>query len=131
MITLRSVALGVVADDPEFVGDDGGQRAGGDDGDGGCRRGAGQLGGASGGLAKGAERRRMIRHGGDREGQGRGVEGRRAGCDRQRLRLGAARRTTRLFADLGQLRRLVFVVARRSEFRGTSSDRPPVHQGKS
>ena len=41
VITLRPVAAEVLADEPEFVGHAGGERAGGDDGNGGRGRGAG------------------------------------------------------------------------------------------
>jgi len=53
VIAFRAVALAVVADAPEFVSDAGRQGAGGEDADGGCRRGAGQLAGAYGMLTGG------------------------------------------------------------------------------
>ena len=64
MIALRSFALRVAADEPELVGDAGGQRAKLDDGDGGGPRRAGQFGGVAGRSAIGSQRRRVIGQGG-------------------------------------------------------------------
>ena len=59
-MAFRAVAVGVVADEPEFVGDAGGQRADLGERNGGGGRGASQFGGASGGAAEG------VCHGGAR-----------------------------------------------------------------
>ena len=64
VVALRAVALGVVADEPELVGDAGGQRAEFGERDGGGGRGAGQFGGPSGGAAEGSQGRRVIGFGG-------------------------------------------------------------------
>ena len=52
-MAFRAVAVGVVADEPEFVGDAGGQRADLGERDGGRGRGVGQFGDPSGGAAEG------------------------------------------------------------------------------
>ena len=60
VVALRAVALAVVADEPELVGDAGDERAEGDDGDGGSQGGAGEFGSAAGRFAEGAQSCRML-----------------------------------------------------------------------
>lgn len=79
MVAFRAVALGVVADDPEFVGDAGGQGTEADDGDRGGGRGAADFGDASRGSAERAQARRVFGPGGEGQRQGGGVEGGGAG----------------------------------------------------
>ena len=86
VIALRADALGVVADEPELVGDAGGQRAEFGERDGGGGRGAGQFGGPSGGAAEGSQGRRMIGQGRDSQTLRDGIERGRAGGGGKRLR---------------------------------------------
>ena len=94
MVALRAVALGVVAAEPELVGDAGGQRSEVDDGDGGGGRGASQFGGASGAAAEGSQGRRVIGQGRYAQAQSSGIERGLAGGGGERLRGGGSRVTT-------------------------------------
>ena len=114
VVAFGAVALGVMAGEPEFVGDARCQRAEGDDRDGGGVGGAGEFGGASGGAAVGS--------------QGGGVIGERGGCERQGGRFegdcpggageglwrGGSLIATRLTADFDEFGRLVDLIAGRA-----------------
>ena len=98
VVALRAVALGVVADEPELVGDTGGQRADLGERDGGGARGAGQFGGASGGAAEGSQGRRVIGQGRHGQAQSDVIERGRAGGGGERLRGSGSSVTTWLAA---------------------------------